>query len=62
MARSRVVMERLEQELDTMDSSKNRDVMDNEAEKIEQDIATILSEMNHLGAIDPYNNEEEEQQ
>ena len=62
MARSRVVMERLEQELDTMDSSKNGDVTDNEAEKIEQDIATILSEMNHLGAIDPYNNEEEEQQ
>ena len=36
--------------------------MDNEAEKLEQDIATILSEMKHLGAIDPYDNEEDEQQ
>ncbi|KAM3292614.1 hypothetical protein ACQJBY_036380 [Aegilops geniculata] len=45
MARSRVIMERLEQELDAMHSAKNGGVADNEA--IEQDIATILSEMNH---------------
>ena len=43
-----------------MHSTENGGVADNEA--IEQDIATMLSEMNHLGAIDPFNNEEEEQQ
>ena len=62
MARSRVIMERLEEELDAMHSSKNEGVADNEAEKIEHDIATILFEMNHLRDLDPYNNEEEEQQ
>ena len=60
MARSRVVMDKLEQELDAMHSAENGGVADNEA--IEQDIATMLSEMNHLGAIDPFDNEEEEQQ
>nr|XP_020177491.1 protein FAR1-RELATED SEQUENCE 1-like [Aegilops tauschii subsp. strangulata] len=45
MARSRFVMERLEQELDAMHSAENGGVADNEA--IEQDIATILSDMNH---------------
>ena len=59
MAMSRVVMERLDQELDAMHSAKNGNVADNEA--IEQDIATILSEMSHLVAIDPFDNEEEEQ-
>ena len=53
-------MDKLEQELDAMHSAENGGVADNEA--IEQDIATILSEMNHLGAIDPFDNEEEEQQ
>ena len=60
MARTRVVMDKLEQELDAMHSAENGGVADNEA--IEQDIATILSEMNHMGAIDPFENEEEEQQ
>ena len=60
MARSRVVMDKLEQELDAMHSAENGGLTDNEA--IEQDIATILSEMNHLGAIDAFDNEEEEQQ
>ncbi|XP_020200703.1 protein FAR-RED IMPAIRED RESPONSE 1-like [Aegilops tauschii subsp. strangulata] len=60
MARSRVIMDKLEQELDAMHSAENGGVADNEA--IEQDIATMLSEMNHLGAIDPFDNEEEEQQ
>ena len=60
MARSRVVMDKLEQELDAMHSAENGGVADNEA--IEQDIATMLSEMNHMGAIDPFENEEEEQQ
>ena len=60
MARTRVVMDKLEQELDAMHSAENGGVTDNEA--IEQDIDTILSEMNHLGAIDPFDNEEEEQQ
>ena len=55
-------MEKLEEELDTMHSSENGGVVDNEAEKLEQDIATIISEMNHMGDIDPYDNEEEEQQ
>ena len=50
MARSRVVMDKLEQELDAMHSAENGGLADNEA--IEKDIATILSEMNHLGAID----------
>ncbi|XBI05105.1 hypothetical protein VPH35_133302 [Triticum aestivum] len=59
MARSRVVMDKLEQELDAMDSAENGGVANNEA--IDQDIATMLSEMNHLGAIDPFDNEEEEQ-
>ena len=53
-------MDKLEQELDAMHSAENRGLADNEA--TEQDIATILSEMNHLGAIDPFDNEEEEQQ
>ena len=52
-------MDKLEQELDAMHSAENGGVADNEA--IEQDIATMLSEMNHLGAIDPFENEEEEQ-
>ncbi|XBH90436.1 hypothetical protein VPH35_082108 [Triticum aestivum] len=60
MARSRVVMDKLEQELDAMHSAENGGVADNDA--IEKDIATILSEMNHMGAVDPFNNEEEEQQ
>ncbi|EMS67973.1 hypothetical protein TRIUR3_32091 [Triticum urartu] len=60
MARTRVVMDKLEQELDAMHSAHNGGVADNEA--IEQDIATMLSEMNHKGAIDPFENEEEEQQ
>ncbi|XBI25452.1 hypothetical protein VPH35_050388 [Triticum aestivum] len=60
MARSRVVMDKLEQELDAMHFAENGGVAGNEA--IEQDIATMLSEMNHLGAIDPFDNEEEEQQ
>ncbi|XBH68640.1 hypothetical protein VPH35_096737 [Triticum aestivum] len=60
MARSRIVMDKLEQELDAMHSAENGGVADNGA--IEQDIATILSEMNHLGAIDPFDNEEDEQQ
>ena len=46
MARSRVIMDKLEQELDAMHSAENGGVADNEA--IEQDIATMLSEMNHL--------------
>ncbi|XBJ17556.1 hypothetical protein VPH35_008938 [Triticum aestivum] len=53
-------MDKLEQEIDAMHSAENGGVADNEA--IEQDIATMLSEMNHLGAIDPFDNEEEEQQ
>ena len=53
-------MDKLEQELDAMHSAENGGVADNEA--IEQDIATMLSEMNHLGAIDPFDNEEDEQQ
>ena len=61
MARSRVVMDQLEQELDAMQSAENRDVANNKAEKIKHDFATILSEINHLGAIDTYDNEEEEQ-
>ncbi|XP_020183085.3 protein FAR-RED IMPAIRED RESPONSE 1-like [Aegilops tauschii subsp. strangulata] len=60
MARSRVVMDKLEQQLDAMHSAENGGVADNEA--IEQDIATMLSEMNHLGAIDPFVNEEDEKQ
>nr|XP_020151203.1 altered inheritance of mitochondria protein 44-like [Aegilops tauschii subsp. strangulata] len=60
MARSRVVLDKLEQELDAMHSAENGGVADNET--IEQDIATMLSEMNHLGAVDPFDNEEEEQQ
>ena len=60
MARSQVVMERLEQELDAMHSAENRGLADNEA--TEQDIATILSIMNYLGAIHQFDNEEEEQQ
>nr|XP_020150636.1 protein FAR1-RELATED SEQUENCE 1-like [Aegilops tauschii subsp. strangulata] len=60
MTRSRVIMDKLEHELDAMHSAENGGVADSEA--IEQDIATILSEMNHLGAIDPFDNEEEEQQ
>ena len=60
MARSWVVLDKLEQELDAMHSAENGGVADNEA--IEQDIATMLSEMNHLGAVDPFDNEEEEQQ
>ena len=60
MARSQVVLDKLEQELDSMHSAENGGVADNEA--IEQDIATMLSEMNHLGAVDPFDNEEEEQQ
>nr|XP_020188442.1 altered inheritance of mitochondria protein 44-like [Aegilops tauschii subsp. strangulata] len=60
MARSRVVMDKLEQELDAMHSVENGGVADNE--DIEQDIATMLSEMNYLGAIDPFDNEENEQQ
>ena len=55
-------MEKLEEELDDMHSSENGGVVDNEAEKLEQDIATIISEMNHMGDVDPYDNEEEEQQ
>ena len=43
MVRSRIVMERLEEELNAMHSSENKGIMDNEAEKVEQDIATILS-------------------
>ena len=35
MARSRVVMEKLEQELDAMYSAENGDITDIEAEKIE---------------------------
>ena len=53
-------MDKLEQELDAMHSAENGGVADNEA--IEQDIATMLSEMNHMGAIDPFENEEEEHQ
>ncbi|KAF7052964.1 hypothetical protein CFC21_060980 [Triticum aestivum] len=53
-------MDKLEQELDAMHSAENGGVADNEA--IEKDIATMLTEMNHLGAIDPFDNEEEEQQ
>ena len=53
-------MDKLEQELDAMHSAENGGVADNEA--IEQDIATMLSEMNHMGDVDPYDNEEEEQQ
>ena len=53
-------MDKLEQELDAMHSAENGGLADIEA--IEQDIATMLSEMNHLGAIDPFENEEEEQQ
>ncbi|XBJ15734.1 hypothetical protein VPH35_007546 [Triticum aestivum] len=53
-------MDKLEQELDAMHSAENGGVANNEA--IEQDIATMLSEMNHLGSIDPFENEEEEQQ
>ncbi|XBI12237.1 hypothetical protein VPH35_139136 [Triticum aestivum] len=60
MARSRVVMDKLEQELNAMHSAGNGGVADNEA--IERDIATMLSEMNHLGAIDPSDNKEDEQQ
>ncbi|KAF7067083.1 hypothetical protein CFC21_073001 [Triticum aestivum] len=60
MARARVVMDKLEQELDAMHSAENGGVADNET--IDQDIATMLSEMNHLGSIDPFENEEEEQQ
>ncbi|VAI59838.1 hypothetical protein VPH35_111792 [Triticum aestivum] len=60
MARTRVVMDKLEQELDAMHSAENGGVADNEA--IEQDISTMLSEMNHMGAIDPFENEEDEQQ
>ncbi|KAF7097269.1 hypothetical protein CFC21_099108 [Triticum aestivum] len=60
MAKSRVVMDKLEHELDAMHSAENGGVADNEA--IEQDIATMLSERNHLGAIDPFNNEEDNQQ
>ena len=55
-------MEKLEEELDTMHSSENGGVVDNKVEKLEQDIATILFEMNHMGDVDPYDNEEEEQQ
>ena len=54
MARSRVVMDKLEQELDAMHFVENGGVADNEA--IDQDIATMLSEMNHLGSIDPFEN------
>ena len=53
-------MDKLEQDLDAMHSAENGGVADNEA--IEQDIATMLSEMNHMGDIDPFENEEEEQQ
>ena len=53
-------MDKLEQELDAMHSTENGGDADNEA--IEQDIATMLSEMNYLGAIDPFDNEEVEQQ
>ncbi|XP_020155483.1 protein FAR1-RELATED SEQUENCE 5-like [Aegilops tauschii subsp. strangulata] len=60
MARSQVVMDKLEQELDAMLSAENGGLANNEA--VEQDIAAILSEMNHLGAIDPFDNKEEEQQ
>ncbi|XBJ01191.1 hypothetical protein VPH35_020885 [Triticum aestivum] len=58
MARSRVVMDK--QELDAMHSAENGGVADNDA--IEKDIATMLSEMNHMGAVDPFDNEEDEQQ
>ncbi|XBI38401.1 hypothetical protein VPH35_123426 [Triticum aestivum] len=60
MARSRVVMDKLEQELDAMHSAKNGGVADNDA--IEKDITTMLFEMNHMGAVDLFDNEEEEQQ
>ncbi|XBI48879.1 hypothetical protein VPH35_112535 [Triticum aestivum] len=60
MARSRVVMDKLEQELDAMHSAENGGVTDNET--IEKNIAIMLFEMNHLGAIDPIDNAEEEQQ
>ena len=60
MERSRVIMDKLEKELDAIHSAENGGVADNEA--IEQDIATMLSEMNHMGAIDPFDNEEDEQQ
>ena len=53
-------MDKLEQELDAMHFAENGGVADNEA--IDQDIATMLSEMNHLGSIDPFENEKEEQQ
>ena len=53
-------MDKLEQELDAMHSTENGGVAENEA--IDHDIATMLSEMNHLGSIDPFENEEEEQQ
>ncbi|XBI46828.1 hypothetical protein VPH35_110957 [Triticum aestivum] len=58
MARSRVVMDKLEQQLDAMHSTENGGVAENEA--IDHDIATMLSEMKHLGSIDPFENEEEE--
>ncbi len=53
-------MDKLEQELDAMHSAENGGVANNDA--IEKDIATMLSEMNHMGAVDPFDNEEEEQQ
>ena len=53
-------MDKLEKELEAMHSAENGGVADNEA--IEQDIATMLSEMNHLGAINPFDNKEVEQQ
>ena len=53
-------MDKLEQELNAMHSAKNGGVTDNEA--MEQDIDTMLSKMNHLGSIDPFENEEDEQQ
>jgi hypothetical protein len=62
MARSHVVMEALEQELDAMESAANGGNADNGAEAIELDVATILSEMNHLGAICSYDEEEEQQE
>jgi hypothetical protein len=62
MVRAWVIMESLEQELDAMQSAANGDDTNNEAKKIEHDVATILSEMNHLGTINSYDNEEEQQQ
>ena len=56
MARSRIVMDKLEQELDAMHSAENGGVADNDA--IEKDIATMLSEMNHMEVVDPFDNEE----